>query len=266
MPIRGILDTNQVLNGRLSREGGFSRAYIPPCPGDEGVAIGCALFGLHLIRKERGLNPPARAPRVAPVADVLPADDENEEEDEGDDLEEIGMWPYSGTPYSIFEVVEAIEEFEPWLEIMDPSEELLDILTARSSEDMNATAGPSDAAETQTLFESFDFQSDPEIAALALEAAAESELESARLAHPDDDDVPLDNDDEEKVGVGGRIEPSEWSAVLAATAAALDSGKVVAWFQGRSEYGPRALGKRSLMIDPRNATLKEKLNDVIKVS
>jgi carbamoyltransferase len=37
---------------------------------------------------------------------------------------------------------------------------------------------------------------------------------------------------------------------------------VVAWFQGRSEYGPRALGSRSLVADPRDAANLERLNDV----
>jgi len=37
---------------------------------------------------------------------------------------------------------------------------------------------------------------------------------------------------------------------------------VVAWFQGRSEFGPRALGHRSLLADPRSSAMTEKLNDV----
>jgi carbamoyltransferase len=37
---------------------------------------------------------------------------------------------------------------------------------------------------------------------------------------------------------------------------------VVAWFQGRSEYGPRALGHRSLLADPRRRENLERLNDV----
>jgi carbamoyltransferase len=43
---------------------------------------------------------------------------------------------------------------------------------------------------------------------------------------------------------------------------ALASNGVVAWFQGRSEFGPRALGHRSLLADPRNAANLEKLNDI----
>lgn len=45
-------------------------------------------------------------------------------------------------------------------------------------------------------------------------------------------------------------------------AEALAAGQVVAWFQGRSEYGPRALGHRSLLADPRAARNLERLNDV----
>jgi len=45
-------------------------------------------------------------------------------------------------------------------------------------------------------------------------------------------------------------------------AAVLARNGVVAWFQGRSEYGPRALGRRSLMADPRNPANLERLNDV----
>ena len=47
-----------------------------------------------------------------------------------------------------------------------------------------------------------------------------------------------------------------------AVAEVLAGDGVVAWFQGRSEYGPRALGHRSLLADSRRAANLEKLNDV----
>jgi carbamoyltransferase len=47
-----------------------------------------------------------------------------------------------------------------------------------------------------------------------------------------------------------------------AVATALDQNAVVAWFQGRSEYGPRALGHRSLLADPRRKENLNRLNDV----
>ncbi len=48
------------------------------------------------------------------------------------------------------------------------------------------------------------------------------------------------------------------------TAAAIARGEVVGWFQGRSEWGPRALGNRSIVADPRRADMKELLNAKIK--
>jgi carbamoyltransferase len=50
--------------------------------------------------------------------------------------------------------------------------------------------------------------------------------------------------------------------VADATAEVLAANGVVAWFQGRSEFGPRALGHRSLLADPRRAANLEKLNDI----
>lgn len=44
----------------------------------------------------------------------------------------------------------------------------------------------------------------------------------------------------------------------------LDEGKVVGWFQGRMEYGPRALGNRSILGDARNPEMQKKLNLKIK--
>ncbi|MGD0896370.1 MAG: carbamoyltransferase C-terminal domain-containing protein [Thermoguttaceae bacterium] len=44
----------------------------------------------------------------------------------------------------------------------------------------------------------------------------------------------------------------------------LADGRIVAWFQGRMEFGPRALGNRSLLADPRHPGMRERLNSRIK--
>lgn len=44
----------------------------------------------------------------------------------------------------------------------------------------------------------------------------------------------------------------------------LNDGKVVGWFQGRAEFGPRALGGRSILVDPRREDAKDLLNSKIK--
>lgn len=48
------------------------------------------------------------------------------------------------------------------------------------------------------------------------------------------------------------------------TARTITEGKVIGWFQGRMEWGPRALGNRSILGDPRRADMKDILNAKIK--
>lgn len=57
---------------------------------------------------------------------------------------------------------------------------------------------------------------------------------------------------------------SDFPGVCGRTAKAVSEGKVVGWFQGRMEWGPRALGNRSIICDPRRADMKEILNRKIK--
>ncbi len=52
--------------------------------------------------------------------------------------------------------------------------------------------------------------------------------------------------------------------LTADTAAAIAGGEVVGWYQGRSEWGPRALGNRSILADPRRSDMKDLLNLKIK--
>ena len=61
--------------------------------------------------------------------------------------------------------------------------------------------------------------------------------------------------------VGRRIEDDE---LFAYTAGRLADGDVVGWFQGRMEFGPRSLGNRSIVVDPRRDDMKDILNDRIK--
>ncbi|HEY8006949.1 MAG TPA: carbamoyltransferase [Methylocella sp.] len=52
--------------------------------------------------------------------------------------------------------------------------------------------------------------------------------------------------------------------LIAQTAAALAAGKAVGWHQGRMEFGPRALGNRSILGDPRSPTMQKALNLKVK--
>ncbi len=94
--------------------------------------------------------------------------------------------------------------------------------------------------------------------------------------------TPSPDDAMEGALLGPRYESAEIKSYLDATGAAyksyqgdeqalldrvtaeIQSGKVVGWFDGRMEYGPRALGARSILGDPRNPEMQAKMNLKIK--
>jgi len=63
---------------------------------------------------------------------------------------------------------------------------------------------------------------------------------------------------------GIRYQQLPTEKMLQQTADALADGEIVGWYQGRAEFGPRALGNRSILTDPRRAEMKDILNTRIK--
>jgi len=56
----------------------------------------------------------------------------------------------------------------------------------------------------------------------------------------------------------------DYNELFKKTALAISEGQIIGWFQGRMEWGPRALGNRSILGDPRRADMKDILNIKIK--
>jgi carbamoyltransferase len=61
-----------------------------------------------------------------------------------------------------------------------------------------------------------------------------------------------------------RLIYSKHAKIAKIVAKKLSEGKTVGWFQGRAEFGPRSLGARSLVADPRHMESKEKINQLLK--
>ena len=156
--LAGGVALNSVLNGRLARELGFEQTFIPPYPGDDGIAVGCCAFGLFG-------NKALEKSKVLEQRDTRPP------------LWEKPLSPYLGPDPSERAIREAIADAEPWLEI--------DIIR-------------DDRQRLQLMVD--------EIAA----------------------------------------------------------GGVIAWYQSRSEMGPRALGHRSILADPRKKGLVRFINEHVK--
>ncbi len=153
--LAGGVALNSVVNGRLSRELGFENTFIPPYPGDDGIAIGCCAFGLF------GRSDPSSTAQ---------------------DTTRPLLWnetlsPYLGPMPTPNDMNDAIEWAAPWLEVETISDE-------NTRNDMIV---------------------------------------------------------EELV-----------------------SGGVVAIYNGRSELGPRALGHRSILADPRKKGLVRFINEFVK--
>lgn len=72
------------------------------------------------------------------------------------------------------------------------------------------------------------------------------------------------NDEIEKVLKDALVPYKKYDNIERVAAQAISEGNIVGWFQGRMEYGQRALGNRSLLADPRDPAMKDKINSRVK--
>jgi carbamoyltransferase len=61
-----------------------------------------------------------------------------------------------------------------------------------------------------------------------------------------------------------KLKYTQLSDVAATAAELLSKGRILGWFQGRMEFGPRALGSRSILADPRDPEMSAKVNNAVK--
>jgi len=98
------------------------------------------------------------------------------------------------------------------------------------------------------------------------------ELNNKRIINPDDSmegaflGPKFNNEKVEKdlIKLGAKYQKVSQNELIQTTADELSRGKIVGWFQGRMEFGPRALGARSILADPRYAEMQKELNLKIK--
>ena len=227
---------NSVLNGRVAREAGFEHVFIPPYPGDEGIAAGCAAYALHSLLPQLGVPAPAR--RGIP-------------------------WPaYMGRAYSAAEVQAAMDEFSPWIEEVTlapaprtaPDGDSVDDETDETDEDFVS-------AEDLEEYRALEAELEAELAA-QIKAEIEAEIEAARAtstAEPASGSRASPSS-----GARGGPRDGAWDApsatVLQYTAEALARGEIIGWVSGRAEVGARALGHRSILANPAMAENHRKVN------
>ena len=78
---------------------------------------------------------------------------------------------------------------------------------------------------------------------------------------PEFDQPDIDN---RLAGAGARFTTVDRATMIDTTAKAMADGQAIGWFQGRMEFGPRALGNRSIIGDPRSPSMQKNLNLKVK--
>ncbi|WP_170377142.1 carbamoyltransferase family protein [Ruegeria atlantica] len=73
-----------------------------------------------------------------------------------------------------------------------------------------------------------------------------------------------DDIEQRLTAIGAKFETFETDGMITEAATALVDGKALGWFQGRMEFGPRALGGRSIIGDPRSPSMQKTLNLKVK--
>eukprot|EP01035_Chromulina_nebulosa_P020878 gene20878-27064_t len=160
--LTGGVALNSVVNGKITNELGFKNIYIPPAPGDEGIALGCAYYGYLRLKKEESENDNESFNIVS-----------SKDSDKSTHL----FSPYQGRDFTEEDIEDVLADQSNWIDIQK--------------------------------FKSID-------------------------------------------------------SLIDDAANSLANGEIIAWFQGRSEFGQRALGARSILADPRNVTHRQTINQVIK--
>jgi carbamoyltransferase len=100
------------------------------------------------------------------------------------------------------------------------------------------------------------------VGAALLAARDGGELVSRRVESPYWGPEFDDAECEAAIGAVSGVSFREPVDLSSEVAGALAEGKVVGWFQGRMELGPRALGNRSILADPRTIAMRDKVNRV----
>eukprot|EP01041_Mallomonas_annulata_P006504 gene6504-13133_t len=253
--LSGGVALNSVLNGRIRREKVFDKIHIPSAPGDEGIAIGCAQYGLHRHR-QRSEDSTSDSSRS----------------DSGSDSSSQDQKSNSPLQVSFFTTTTTTTT------------------TCSSPTSTSTTESPEHSTHQSCGCSSGQVEgehnhnhnhdenlnhSEGNVIVVEDEDEVQSSTSPSQTVSPSVPVFPAylgreySRDDIEDA----LSEFSPWLSIeehtsednmVEAAANRLAEGQVIAWFQGRSEFGQRALGSRSILADPRQASLRRFINEEVK--
>ncbi len=225
--LAGGVALNCVANGKVLRDGRFNDVWIQPAAGDAGGALGAALAASHRLFGE---------PRPS-----------------------VSSWSSGGATQPSGKR----HEMAPYVEREKPQQ------SGAATQHVGGDAQPRHSPQPLLSFPTTPsvIPAPPSVIPAVFSgnpsppsACGKDAMNGAFLGpqfSPEEVRRALDE-------AGARYETLTDDALIEATASALAAGKAVGWFQGRMEFGPRALGNRSILADARSPTMQKTLNLKVK--
>jgi predicted NodU family carbamoyl transferase len=263
----GGVALNAVINGKILANSPFKNLYIQPAAGDNGISLGCAYYGwMEALQRDKvsnegttcygkiyttnnvkaALGKYKKRDRVETkrAIDVFFGDIPKLFSDEGNESEEM-LIQFNVKNAGIYQVkikgesVESKEDIlgEPTCEVSLTSDDLYDGLVNKSY--------------FNTLYElrKIEVTNHEDLGyllrAIQFDGPSKSGGTHRSTGYPD-------------------LVHYEGEGYIEEAARLIADGKIIGWFQDESEFGPRALGRRSILADPRNKGVKDLINLKIK--
>ena len=281
LALSGGCAMNSVANGKVYLKTPFKKMYLPAAAGDAGGAIGAAFAVHHQLHNRRSAEADPASSRRSAEADQEAHSDscscghEHQMSEVGNQIPELRppTSVHSASPLASRDVPSPPARSElsafsfqlsdfpgnPRSDSSAPPSAICHLPSASRFQIQHAYTGPQfDDAEIEALLRArglLNAQPTSPPASSNLNLNPNLNLTPAAYATPAEFQLS-----EFHIS----IFHGDPAALCERTARAISEGQVVGWFQGRMEWGPRALGNRSILGDPRRADMKEILNAKIK--
>jgi len=269
----GGVALNAVANARILQQSSFRQIYMVPAAGDNGVALGCAFYGwIEVLGRERvphsgstcfgrsyGSQGVAAALRALAGEKLAPAPTAADTADPAEQIEGLlwglqkGLKPALAGAWSTKFRWEVAGATTFATEVRDGrlyvTRDVMGPVTAVIRGDAATIAGVLQGRfHPARIVERGRLQCTNLLALLFFHAGIDWQSIAAKQAAPSPWNLCWESD----------ADPVGRAAQL------LADGKVIAWFQGGSEFGPRALGRRSILADPRKPGVVDLINVRVK--
>jgi predicted NodU family carbamoyl transferase len=263
----GGVALNAVANGKILASSPFKRLYIQPAAGDNGISIGCAFYGwLQVLQK--GKVAPDRTTCYGKIYDTRAIKDAAHQYHAQDPVvikKEIDSF-FSNIGKRCKDIPSANYRYLLQFNVEDAGTYQVKVSKEGVRSGCDIIGRPTSLVRLKNT-DFYDGLADPAyFAALLVEGKMESTNfhELNHLVETIGYSSWPNMQDMKKSASHAAYVHFEGEGYIEETARLLSEGKVIGWFQDECEFGPRALGRRSILADPRKKGVRDYINLEIK--